>query len=435
MDTTAFVVVAVVLAVVLWVLFYTVNPAPTGAPPTGRALSSFTEDTQGVLVPADLSGCVQGTESTCFYDNPSSPYTSIKFKEKAPGTTGLAAQLAVATFRLASTASLFVLEGVTPPECAYWGYTLYLLNKPETCGLKVLFASLTDTVNNISTGLGFQQPITIAFGCNREVLAAYRAEHPEAVLVPFPYQGADSHLYLLGRSALYASATAQASYLKNTQTVGRVLTYTGPLSPLANVLEPALTPRNQEGNERLSSGTYDLQAEAFLARVQAEAGRAYAYVQEVPVQPFLSSIQYDSGYDCIQNCENCLHDNRDTTYFTSYVPYPLQEGKTLLAVFGVNHSTTGKSIYTSVTLYNADSFAALKDFVYVDTDPDTYGIVVGNTSTGSVSKSTAQLYATPASVTKVDIAERAYVQLPGSVSAAPETLYPMRVWVLSTTPL
>lgn len=431
MDTAVFVVVSVVLALILFVFLSGQSVPLEQAPTSGRELlDGFSVAKEGPLELVDLSNCVKGTEETCYYNNPSSPYTTVLFRQAVPSFTGVAGQLLRAAFALTSPTDLFVVEGVTPPACAYWGFTLYLLNKPSSCGTSILFASLTDTVNNVSTRLPPQAPLSIAFGCNRDSLAAYAATHPGTVTVPFPYQGPTSYLYLLGRTALYASEAAGKAYLEATQTVGRVLTYKGPARPDAAVLEPVLAPRAEAVDENVQARQYDLQAEVFLRTVQAEAGADYRTVQEVPVEPFLSSIGYDNGYDCIRTCTDCLHDNRDTTYIIAKAPAPLPRGA-LIVVFGVNHATTGKALYTSLTVYNGTTRSALTAFEYTDTSPPTYGVVIGDGGTGGVRPATAQLYTLPAGVTAVDLAERAYVQQPGSVSAALATLYPYKVWILS----
>ena len=72
----------------------------------------------------------------------------------------------------------------------------------------------------------------------------------------------------------------------------------------------------------------------------------------------ISTVNWYEGYNCIENNENCLGDNRDTPYILpgfnplTHIPYQdlaLNEGE-FYVVYGVNHKASGKAIYSNISV-------------------------------------------------------------------------------------
>lgn len=395
----------------------------------GKAL--FNTVKSGPLLNNDLTLCAQGLEPTCYGQNPSSPYTSVQFIPTPP-QSHLRVQIQASLFKFASTSSLFVISGLSPPPCQYWGFTLYMFNDPNKCNGDTLFASLTDTVNNISTSIKYNKPFTIVFGCNKQVIQQYLDTQNTlgtVITVPFPYPGESANLLLVGRTALFFSYEDKVRYNTNTNIQGRVIQYNGIYSTDLDVAEPFLKTRTSAVNELDKQTEYDLQANAFIQSVQAAVGSEYTNIKEIPTSFYLDSIEYDSGYDCINACTNCMGDNRDAVYTLSSVPVPLISNRNIIVVFGVNHSTTDNAVYTNLSVYNNDNDTGLVSFDYYK-DPLTYGLVIAKEDL-NVPSSLSDSYVVPADINNILIVERAYSQPQVAVSAKPSEIYKPRVWVLS----
>lgn len=390
----------------------------------------FSIEKAGLLLANDLTTCSNGVEPTCFGQNPSSPYTSIQFVPIPPGSS-LPVQIKAGLFTLSSPMSVFVLSGMSPPPCVYWGFTLYLFNDPSKCP-DTIFASIADTVNNISSGIGYNKPFTIVFGCNKAAIQQYidtQATLGTVVSVPFPYPGSSANMLLVGRTAIFENNSDQVKYNISTNIVGKVLQYNRQDIPQFNVKQPSLKQRRSAVDELLNKTQYDAQADAFIQSVKAAVGSEYVNVQEVPVNLFLESIKYDNGYDCIKTCTNCLGDNRDAVYSLSEIPSSIQADKNLVAVFGVNHSSNGNAAYTNISVYNKENDTGLVSFDYYKDSP-TYGLVVSKHEL-AIPQSLADSFVLPSSVNNIIVAERAYVQPNAGISAEPGLLYKPRVWILS----
>lgn len=440
------IVVIILIAVgISQIVFYKQNIIPpTSCENTREFFDTIVNKTQwscikaGPWIVSDLTTCVEGKEQTCYYQNPTSPYTVPNFFFTTYPTfknLPLKTQVLASLFTLEPN-QLCILYGPTPPDCLYWGFTMYLFNDPEKCNNKVLFASLADTVNNYNTNLPPNKPFCLVVGCNTETLDAFIDEAYNIIRLPFPYQGPEAQLQLLGRTAVFKNALAEQAYYEDTRSNVQIIQYYQDVDPLRTITEPYFAPRNSYYDEYDQIVQFNIASELYIEQVKRDFVE-FPYIYPVPAILY----PYEDGYVCINECAACNGDNRDTVYFSATPPYTLEANKQVVVVFGKNHSTTGKAAYTNLSLYNSenDSGIASVDFL---PGTDFYQVLVVYEMYEKPTDTTDEIII-PSNVHNIIVAERAYVQTlaPGGrvstrgISATPETIIPPLVWVLSKTML
>ena len=89
------------------------------------------------------------------------------------------------------------------------------------------------------------------------------------------------------------------------------------------------------------------------------------------LQPVEIAGQYINGYHCIAVGANCLGDNQDALYLaTDMKSFNNTLNSTMLHVIvGLNHNSTGKSVYSNIALYvegalGPDGLASVNNFAY-----------------------------------------------------------------------
>ncbi len=435
-------------------LTFWLKPAPTMTP---KSTSRRQVSTQNVFNPdqiqspgwiplrqarlqkADFTQCLAGKEPSCLGQNATSPYLVFNFFPKLyPSFTGLllTQQLKLSTFRLAPD-QVFMIYGKSPPPCKYWSYVMYLLNNPDKCNGDLVFAGIADSINNYNSNIPPDTSFAIVYACNSDALARINVTLDYVVKKLVPYQGPQANLTIVERVALFDTPEDQVVYNSNPETYAMIFQSAHPLDPFATVTTPSFVPRVMEFNEHVFESEFQQASQSGLKAVQA-AHPDYPYVYQMSVAPFLTDIHYDNGYDCIANCANCNGDNRDTVYLVSYITYEINPDEQIVYVFGVNHSSTGKSAYTNITVYNnADDFG-LDSISYTDPEQRYYQIAIVPVPPGTawaVDSSTDRLILPPG-VNQITLAERAYVQTLDSttgISADPGTILAPNVWILSKT--
>jgi len=410
-----------------------------------------TEIKSGKLQVTDISRCLSGQEPTCYYQNPLTPYTILNFSyPQIPNLEGLSlnAQLQLGSFYLAPS-DIMILYGYTHPPCKYWSYNINIINDPSVCGGTALAAAISDTVNNVNSGLAFNEPYCIIVGSNwgviyeaaRSVNSVYRP-----IVLPIPFISLTSKLLLLGRTALFDSPEDGTAYYSNTHTLGSVVRYNGEINESLTITEPIYIPRNpiySEITDYPTQALFDTQAEQFIQSVLKSLPSNYQYVLPIKTFPFYQHYNYDNGFDCIKNCINCNFDNRDTVYTVVDNHYLIQPNQQVVVMYGVNHSVYYKSIYTNVSVYDEKTDTGLVSFDYTLLDPSTYSVIVIPDPPGtSIDHSLeSNYYVLPSNINEVVLAERAYVQTRDAagtpndmsgISSTPETLILPKAWVIST---
>lgn len=396
---------------------------------------------RGPLIPFDTSKCVTGEVDNCFYQNPATPYTRVAWENELPG---FFSTLDVIPLR---PNDVIILRGRTPPPCVYWSFVPYLLQGTDVCSSVPVGAGLSDSISNITTGWAPSTPFLMIFGTNSGAISFVKSKLQDAPDAPaqiatqqFAYVGPGLY-WLIGRTALFETPSDQDAYLSNTQISGVIARIPEEsFDPVFTRTTPLYKPRNAaiDENEVIGTDTYDAQAEAYLESVLDALGGTYT-AQDVPIvlAPVLPSGAYDSGASCLAECAECFIDNRDTVYFTGEVEN-FAPGYYLL-VYAVNHSAFGKAIYAQISVYDNRFAVGLDAVEALPQDDAFYQLLISQVTDAPTVPlpSGTQVLTLADSVTDVSIAERAYVQpsppdTPSfGISAAPETLLPMKVWLLS----
>lgn len=420
----------------------------------GYNTAIFTTLKTGKVQSTDLSACLDGTESTCYYQNPTTPYTSTNFLYPIiPDYKGIkiTTGIAISSF-IMNTNELFILYGDDIPIFKYWGYTIYLVNDSTYCDGKAVLASVADTVNNVNSKFTHNKKFVIVFGMNTDTIDKFKKSIDSSVqvyTVLFPVingKNTSGRMIVIGRTALPENQEAADIYYKDTKTFGSVIKYFRDVDPLNTVTEPLFIPRNTFYNEYTEfpgESVFNSAAENYLVNVLDTLPSEYRYVYDIDTDRYLSEISYDNGYDCINNCTICNIDNRDTVYTEQTMPYLILPNQSIVAVFGVNHSVYGKSLYTNISVYNNENETGLMSVDYTSDNSEFYKLIVTPNPPGDtlpVPVGTYR-YILPDNVTKISIYERAYVQIIGpngydysGISADYSTLIKPKTWIISTSP-
>jgi hypothetical protein len=310
----------------------------------------------GLMTVIDISSCFQTDTASCFGQNPTSPYTITNFYVNRNLPVNPLTQLGV--FRL-QTNQVLLITGFSPPPCLYWGFTMYLFNDRNVCDGEPLFASVADTVNSFNTQVPPNHRWGMVVGSNSFIVKKFEAAlftDVDRVQYLYPKQSPTANMCMLGRTALFANPEDEKRYYEYTGLVCYILTYYAEAPAEFDVLYPTWKPRVpylDEHVEQPGLPAFEAAYNTFISQVQTDLGPQYLYVRHFPTEYFLSNINYDNGYDCINTCTLCNGDNRDTVYSVCAIPETIDETD-VIVVYGVNHSTNGKAVYTNVSVYNED---------------------------------------------------------------------------------
>jgi len=330
----------------------------------GALVASGFDTQKGSFEFLDMSQCCSMT--SCFGNNPSSPYAAIKLGRGAGQTAaniGEDSDQKSVSWRLRGDEAV-VLVGKTPPKAAYFGYTLYLFDRAAGAKRELLFASLGDTINNLSIATddaksSFERTTALIITANatsekkaREALVAsgLAASAINTMPIPTPLahvgleDGADTFNIEL-RVALVDDAAKRDAYLASPgATVFRVT----PKTPTADAPyeTPTLRKHGTGTNEASLQASLDKLHAAILAK---HAGHTVNEINVAVKTPF--EVDQFGPY-CIEKNVNCNGDNHDTLYPLTD-PFYLPSGDEQFAiVWGVNHEASGKTSYSSFTLYD-----------------------------------------------------------------------------------
>jgi hypothetical protein len=347
--------------------------------------------------PHVIEMCCQCQLPSCFANNPSSPY-GLAILPPAPDQSPSVPNPYSEWFtedgvypagwswfwRLRPDEAV-VFIGTTPPEMKYFGFTAYLydrfhagLKKPPDCKAEAidrpsppstynrfpLFASLGDTVNNMTvhtSGDGrdpFDKSVVFIVASDKNVESRVRhalikAGYPEAtfntvVVSPqIAHLGGEDDKDTLAFVLRMATDQDLTAYMASPRTLLRV----SPAQPVPGVLlDPLPLPKLRV------RGTGKTET-AFLPAVELLGKAVVAAYPGYDVTP-IATTNWNEGYNCIENGQNCLGDNRDTPYIPpSFNPVTaglnqeltLDPGEFLVA-YGVNHAATKKAVYANISV-------------------------------------------------------------------------------------
>jgi len=281
-----------------------------------------------------------------------------------------------------------VFVGRTPPECKYYGYSGYLMERFYGNESRVIFADITDALNHLTIntegtpngaeGNPFDKNTVIVStadkGINERVRAAaisagYSSSITNTYVIPSPMlkmgldDDSDTFNFFI-RPSIFKDQQAGDAYVKNPPVVILRITPKEPanLNPF-NVAELRLRGTGRTEHD-LTPALNDLR-KAILARHN-----------DLEATDLEVSDALPEGYEAIQRGINVAGPTRDAIYLWTggqlqfYPPTPsLITGKAekppktftladdpneFVIVYGVNHEVSGKAAFSSFTVYGAD---------------------------------------------------------------------------------
>ncbi len=266
----------------------------------------------------------------------------------------------------------FVVIGRTPPECKYYSYRSYLVNRyyeqetPPT--RKKIYASLGDTINNYNITRyhgyvdAYESPIVIISTGNLKTQEAVRDAVVQAGItedhILYDIIPADIVRFGLDRYADGLNLLHRASIFSNDQ---KGQAYTD--QPTVEILRvtpkesmefvPLNAPPLRERATGVTEDDVNDQLRGTLGLLRTEIinryGSGYRYYKDMDTTTWLIE-----GQEAIEEGVNVLGETRDTLY-TRTESFPLEEEDFIVA-YGVNHNTTMKDVYGNVSIYGAEYF-------------------------------------------------------------------------------
>lgn len=259
-----------------------------------------------------------------------------------------------------------VLIGLTPPPVNYFGFHAFLWSKVYPDGRRPMFATLGDTVNNVTIStIGstpFQSPVALIFTPDQKTdsrirAALRRAGYPTEIIntLVFPASilnlgisdNADE-LRIVMRVGVWDDPDRGNSYMLNVTDMLKVFRVT----PRAE--EPTdpfpVPPLRIRGTGQSEMNLMNELNQLRQAIIEDNPG---LYAIDIPSKP-----NWYEGYDYIQRGTNPGADSRDAFFVSAgFLPeYGSTNEITLaddefLVIYGANHVATGKSTYMSANVY------------------------------------------------------------------------------------
>lgn len=267
-------------------------------------------------------------------------------------------------YRIEPTEAI-VMIGNTPPECIYFSYRSYLINRyyddGETPERKKLFASLGNTINHTvlngspEPSMIFNHPImVISTACQntadlvkQAAMVAGFSENdiyldvvPSCILNMGFNENADT-LSILHRVSLIKDENEKETYLGSPPL--EILRITpGPSSEFSPLPLVSLIERTTGVTEfELTHEMNELRT-AIIDR----------YTSYGTPMVFPTHDWFPEGLSAIQSRLNVLGEVHDTLYLATD-DFRFMKND-LVVVFGVNHTKTGKAVYANVSCYGAE---------------------------------------------------------------------------------
>jgi hypothetical protein len=347
-------------------------------------LSQFIQEleTQGFIVQPGkvtqafpLDYYAAGYIPDCNGNNATNPYFSVLIPPAPEQTFGNQFPF---VFRLRDDEAL-VMVGVTPPECLYFGYRTYLMNRyyPSTGSRVKMFASLGDTINirtvqerNIGKSV-YEHPIILISTANpltneRVRSAAFSAGYHTnniftdiipADLLQLGLELHNDELLLLHRAAIFARKEEEKAFAEDPTYIVLRLTPKEHISDFTYATPP-LKQRGSGSTEMALLHSLEMLQQSIIARFP-----------DYDAKILSTQIWLEEGFQAIQNWRNVIGEVRDTLYLKSDDFY-LSEEDEFIAVVGVNHYATGKSRYSNFSIYGAkvwNGMGGITNFQYAGT--------------------------------------------------------------------
>jgi hypothetical protein len=285
-----------------------------------------------------------------------------------------------------------VFLGTTPPEMTYFGFTAYLYDrysdgapKPPVCTADgkpdrdppdsslnriPVFASIGDTTNNRTVSVSgakknpFLKDVVFILTADQKVerqvrkalhKAGYGDEMINTIVIPQDLvrfgvnSESDSLLFLIRMATKITPTNPNPAVERYMASPGTLFRLTPKKSSRLDPFPPAKLRVRGVGD-----------TEVKLLPLVDQLGEAIVKTFNNYKAETISTVNWYEGYNCIENNENCMGDNRDTPYVLPgfnpliHVPYQdltLDDDKEFYVAYGVNHKASGKAIYSNISVY------------------------------------------------------------------------------------
>jgi len=303
--------------------------------------------------------CPADAKFKCMYNNVNAPYLVSKVE---PGPGEVTVPLPNNNFHLGQNEAL-ILIGQTPPPMAYFSYTVFMGSRrttrfPYNFGIfSLVNAYVADSINNMTVHTSgppndpFNRQMLLFIVADQEVEArvreaARKAGYPPSMFNTIVLPPAVLHLgvdamadsfFLVQRTAVPQEQAALDEYLTHSQTLLRV-TLQDPAWQPKPIPVPKVAVRGTGQTELDLVPALDALGEAIKAR----------YPDKVATEQKLDWYYWE-GFTGLQEEENQMAPSSDAVGPRS-LPFKLPKGSFAI-VFGVNHHATGKTSYSSFSLY------------------------------------------------------------------------------------
>lgn len=258
--------------------------------------------------------------------------------------------------------------GKTPPECKYYSYRSYLISRFYSIPImtrKKIYASLGDALNcytmNESVPLSemFERDFAIISAADSSI--AYKAKQlirdntsiPEGDIyfdvIPsdiyrFGFSPIDDWGNFVHRVSIFKNDSAGTAYINNPTLEILRVTPEIPNTPVYLPIPPL--------RSRISGNTEFYLNDDFE---YFEHSLYNEYISDYEISFLDPSVWLMEGYQAIQEMTNVLGEVRDALYIRTE-SFNFNEDD-IIVVYGVNHTKTGKAVYTNVSCYRDSLFA------------------------------------------------------------------------------
>jgi hypothetical protein len=334
--------------------------------------AGFTCSPGGLKPTEPIAAFQNGLIPNCYYINASAPYMRCMLP-KAPGQTtknnicGFYDDNQCADFRLRQDEAIVMIGWTPPMGVKYFSYRSYLHTRyyPGERKFRELFASLGDTVNNLSikTTDEFKRPkpfygafTIIVCTANTEsysriIKVLRNSGYPMKIInqdvIPFDLVnmglGEESDTFMIlnriGPKPELNKKSLEAYRLSEPFKVYR-LTPNESIPP-----KPFLVPRLRV---RGTGDTKELNLMPALTKLRQAILDRYA---DYHVTEFRTDIWLSEGYNSLQTGALVYGEDRDTVYLRSQSFLLNDDPDEFVIVYGVNHAATDKASYSNFSVY------------------------------------------------------------------------------------
>ena len=309
----------------------------------------------GVYMAVDLAQYYcDGTTDSCNANNFGAPYHgyAIPAPNGPPSTDNL-------FFRLRRDEAIVVV-GPTPPTCRFYSYALFLFKRwdPLQNRVRKIFSTMGQPLNRFllkTGGSDFGTSIVLTFTCDQKVDQAVREAAknagfpgdvlntyvvPSSILQTNDALDQTSDLMFIGQREALVTGPPNADDPIVFRVTPQTVTVAAQLKPFP---APGLRVRGTGTTEMDWTPAVETLRESILAKNPGQTPQEYTTVQYIEQSPI-----------AIQTWTNSLGDTSDAAYFATKENFKLSNDPgDFLIVYGVDHTKTGKSLYTNINVYTS----------------------------------------------------------------------------------